>query len=371
MNITDSIKNFFSIQKIASGFDHAVVGIDIGSSSIKIVEIEKVRGKAVLKTYGELALGPYSGLTIGSIANLANSKLSEALHDILLEAKTTTPNSGMSIPFKSSLVSLIEMPNLPVKQLEEMIPIEARKYIPVPIAEVTLDWWIVPKESKPDPKNPKDKTDVLVVSIHNEILSDYNNIVRSNNLNTSFFEIEMFSSTRSLVDNSAAPSMVIDMGASGTKLYVVEKGVLKNSHIFNKGSQDITHSLSKGLSVSQEEAEKIKRNLEKMSKEDRKRVEEIVSLTVDGILAETKSFMQNYKVKYERDIKKIILTGGGVALFGFGELAKKTFGDVDIVMGDSFAKVETPAYLQETLRTTGLQFAVAVGIALRKLQEIE
>ncbi len=146
MAIKDLFKKFVDVKTLFNYVGNNVVGIDIGSSSIKIVELENKKGKAVLRTYGEIALGPYAGMAIGQVPSLSNEKISEALHDILNEARTSTLNSGMAIPFKSSLVSLIEMPAMPEKQLEEAIPIEARKYIPVPISEITLDWWIIPKD---------------------------------------------------------------------------------------------------------------------------------------------------------------------------------------------------------------------------------
>ena len=131
---------FFS--RIFSTKERVVLGIDIGTSAIKIVELKKSKGKAVLSTYGSLALGPYSGLEVGRSTNLSANKTVEALTDILQEAKTQSRRGGMAIPFSSSLMSLVELPNLDQKQLESMIPIESRKYIPVPVSEVTLDWSI-------------------------------------------------------------------------------------------------------------------------------------------------------------------------------------------------------------------------------------
>src|SRR3990167_8865804 len=133
------------------GFLHkgsSVLGIDIGSSSIKVVQLRRHRGAAVLETYGELSLGPYAGVEIGRATSLPAKNLAEALTDVLKEANVTAKSCALSIPFSASLISLIEMPALSDDQLKKMIPIEARKYIPVPITEVTLDWFILPEESR-------------------------------------------------------------------------------------------------------------------------------------------------------------------------------------------------------------------------------
>src|SRR3990167_6125531 len=360
--------------------DTNVIGIDIGSSAVKVVQLAKVRGRAVLKTYGSLALGPYANLTIWQATNLSADKLSEAIKDLLREANVTTVNSGLSIPLRSSLVTLMEMPALPEEKLREIIPLEARKFIPVPISEVSLDWWIIPKEEdksfdfepEKSDKTPKrtDKTEVLLVSIHNEILSGYNAIVTGAGLRTSFFEIEMFAAVRALVDREIAPVMIFDMGASSTKIYISERGGIKESHIINKGSQEITISISKGLQVSIEKAEKIKRNLGEGSASDEKKVYDIISLTLDYIFSEAGSAMLAYQKKHSKSIAKVYLTGGGVAMKGFFDIARSRF-ETEVVLGNPFSKVEAPAFLADLLKQTGLDFAVAVGIALRKLQELD
>src|SRR3989344_359975 len=146
--------NFFTdfIGSFTTKKSQSVLGIDIGSSSIKIVQLSRKNGHAVLETYGELALGPYAGKSVGEATNLPQEKIIEAIADMLKEKEVnvTTRVCGVAIPFASSLMAVIEMPAMPVKQLESMIPIEARKYIPVPISEVTLDWYIIPKDRNPD-----------------------------------------------------------------------------------------------------------------------------------------------------------------------------------------------------------------------------
>ncbi len=359
--------------------DTNVIGLDIGSSAIKVVQLAKSKGKAILKTYGSLALGPYAGVTIGQSAKLPQEKVSEVIKDLLKEANASTTNSGVAIPLRSSLVSLIEVPVVSQKDLEQMIPIEARKYIPVPISEVTMDWWVIPKDNKISsgiPTNPGadrshtvERAEVLIVSIHNEILSSYNAIVDSAGLQTTFFEIEMFAAIRSLVEHELEPVMIFDMGASATKLYVVERGIVRQSHIINRGSQDITMSISQGLQVPLEKAEKIKRNMNTMKPEEEKQIYDIISLTLDYIFSETGSVILAYEKKTHKPISKIFLTGGGVSMKGFFDIAKSRF-ETEVVMGDPFTKIETPAFLAEILKTNGLDFAVAAGIALRKLQEL-
>lgn len=373
--------SFFS--NLFSSQGQSVVGIDIGSSSIKVVQLKKKGGKAVLETYGELALGPYAGVEIGRATSLPNEKIAEALKDLLKEANVTTRSAGISIQAASSLLSFIKMPELDQKQLATMIPIEARKYIPVPVSEVALDWWVIPKEEAafsefekapvpPAPGSPAAQKerglDILLVVIHNDVLNRLSAISSAAALQTSFFEIEIFSSMRSVVDQSLESIMVFDMGAGSTKLYVIERGILRASHTINRGSQEITLAISRSLGMSVGDAEHIKRTVGLSPEPENKQVREIVTLNLDYIFAETNRVIGSYERKYNKNISKVVLTGGGSLLKGFLDLARTKF-QTEIVLGDPFAKTEAPAFLEPILRTAGPEFAVAIGIALRKLQE--
>ncbi|MDE1874870.1 MAG: type IV pilus assembly protein PilM [Patescibacteria group bacterium] len=358
----------------------SVLGVDIGSSSIKVVQLRKKGGKAVLETYGELALGPYAGIEIGRATNLPNDKIVEALKDLIKEANVTTKSCGISIAAASSLLSFIRMPEMDQKQLATMIPIEARKYIPVPITEVALDWWVIPKEEssftdfdkppEPGAKPPEKGIDVLLVVIHNDVLNRLNQISHDAALQASFYEIEIFSSMRSVVDQSLDSVMIFDMGAGSTKLYIIERGILRASHTINRGSQEITLAISRSLGASVGDAEHIKRTIGLSPEPDNKSVKEVISLNLDYIFAETNRVIGAYERKYNKSISKIVLTGGGSLLKGFLDLARTRF-QTEVVLGDPFTKTEAPAFLEPVLRTAGPEFAVAIGIALRKLQEAE
>jgi len=352
----------------------SVLGIDIGSSAIKIVQIKKKHGKAVLETYGELALGPYGGSEVGRSVALPPAKQVEAIRDLLREAKTTTVHCGAALPLTSSLITFISIPPVPEKQIGDVVRIEARKYIPVPLDEVFLDYSIIPHEEHFSTdgeieKKEKEKQDVLVVAIHNQYLNEYQSIMSESGLDPVFYEIEIFSAIRTVADHGVATIMLIDMGARVTKLYIVERGVLRASHIINKGGQDITLALSKALSISPEEAETLKRTKGLKGGPEYKELTEIITLNLDYIFYEADATLLNYQKKYQRNVEKIFLTGGGVLLKGFIDLAKISF-QTNVAYADPFGKLETPAFLINELTTAGPEFAVAIGAALRCLGEV-
>ncbi len=354
--------------------ESSVLGVDIGSSAIKVVQIKKKRGRAVLETYGELALGPYAGIEVGRATQLPAEKIVEAIKDILRESKTTTTSCGAALPLSSSLITFLTIPPVPEKQIGDVVAIEARKYIPVPLTEVLLDYSIIPREESyvtdESTKTEKQGMDVLVVAIHNEYISEYQSVMQGSGLQPSFYEIEIFSSIRALVDQGIGTNMVIDMGARSTKLYIVERGILRASHIINKGSQDITLALSKAMSVSVTEAENMKRVYGLKGGPEYKELSEIITVNLDYIFYEANATLLNYQKKFAKNVGKIILSGGGVLLKGFVDLAKISF-QTTVVYADPFGKLETPAFLAEEFAQAGPEFAVAIGTALRKLSEME
>jgi type IV pilus assembly protein PilM len=373
-NFLDSI-----FKKISSKTDASVIGIDIGSSSIKIVQMRKKSGKAILETYGELSLGPYAGVEVGRATKLETDKLITALNDVLKESNATTKSVALAIPMRQSLVAVIKMPQMQEKQLAQMIPIEARKYIPVPITEVSLDWFVIPKidpepddyEGVPDGQHKMPQIEVLVVAIHNDVLQNFSTVIASSDLDASFFEIEMFSTVRAVIESGDnTPIMMCDFGAGATKVYMVERGIIRDSHVINKGSQDITLAISQSIGVSVEFAERLKRNYGKNTKEQDEQIKQIIDLNLSPILSEMNTVLVNFQKKYNKNVTKVYLVGGGALLNGMEQQAQQKL-SIPVFHGDPFGKLETPAFLEGILKQQGLAFCTAIGLGLRKLHELE
>lgn len=356
--------SFFS--KIVTNKPKSVVGIDIGSSSLKVVQLRKEKGKAVLETYGELALGPYGGAEVGQATNLSAEQITETLKDLLREAKVTTTDCALSIPYARSLLTLVELPyREDPKEQKTVVELEARKYIPVPVTEVQLDWFVVPELSQPnDPSRKKEKVQVLLVAVHNDELKLLQGIVGGAGLNASFYEIEIFSTIRAVVREASKVALILDVGASTTKAYVVEHGVVAISHAISAGSQDITRAISVSKNLSIKSAESLKKK-EGIGPE----AGESPELVFSRIFAEARRVLLQYETSHKKPVTTIILTGGGGVTKALGEYAH-TFFSIDVQIADPFAKTEAPAFMRKVLQDIGPEFCVAVGLALRKLDEM-
>lgn len=368
-----SLSNLFG-----GGTESSAVGIDIGSSSIKVVQIKKKGSKAMLETYGSIALGPFAGQDIGRVTNLPVEKIIEAIKEVMKESGVTTKSGALAIPVQSSLVFTVELPAaVKAEDIPSVVPTEARKHIPVPISEVSLDYFVLPKkkrsyeeENNPDaPKDEKNMTDVLVVAIQNNALTAYRSIVTETALASSFFEVEIFSSIRSNFAHELSLVLLIDFGAARTKLSLVEFGMVKSYHTINRGGADITDSIAKTLSVPYAKAEEMKREFGLFEAPDQPTLPDIIHTHLDYIFSETNNVLLGHERKYNQTISKVILTGGGSLLKGLKEAAAASF-RADVEMGHPFSKVGAPEFLERVFESTGPEFAVAVGLALRKLSQV-
>lgn len=375
--MNNPLKTIFSGVNVFGGESGgSVVGIDIGSSSIKVVELKKKSGKAVLETYGAISLGPYAGLDVGRVTNLPVEKIVEALKEVLKQSGVSGNSAALAIPVQSSLIFTIELPQqIKEADLPSIIPVEARKYIPIPITEVSLDYFILPeKEASFEEMNTGEpaiskpnKNNVLVVATQNDAVSKYRSIVSQCSLSSSFFEIEIFSSVRSNFEHELSLVLLMDFGASRTKLSLIEFGMVKSYHTIDRGGADISDSISKSLSITFSEAEKMKKDFGLFGNPSDKNLADIIKTHTDYIFSDANNTLLGYERKFNKTISKVILSGGGSLLKGLKEVAADNF-RAEIELGHPFSKTEAPAFLEKVLSTMGPEFAVCIGLALRKLQ---
>lgn len=374
---------FANIIGAFKGKDGSFLGVDLGSSSIKVVQVANKGGQAVLETYGEVALGPYAGIEAGRAVNLPVDKMFEAFNDVLREAKISAPDSAVSIPLLSSLVAIFEIPSFSGVELDQMVGIELKKYIPVPMNEVAVDWQILPasganlhlsSENADEGASFKDsplsdKKEVIAVAIHNDALNYIKDVVTRAGKNLKFFELESFSIARSSVGNHE-PMLIADVGAGSTKMSIVEEGTIRVSHIVNFGSQDVTLAISGALNISVAEAEKIKieKGLDQTSGQNPSGQNGAVLPSLRYVVYEMKKLISDYENRRKKAVKHIVLSGGGSALKGFAELVG-TDTQIETKVADPFAKLQVPSFMRNDMKNIGPSFSVAVGLALRGLSE--
>ncbi len=347
--------------EIASSKSGACIGVDVGASAIKIVQLKNERGIPTLETYGELQLGPYQQTEVGRTTQLSVSKIVEALVDIMREASATATRVSFALSYNSSFISAITVPSIDEEQISSMIPVEARKYIPISLSRVTLDWTALSVDVE------KKETLILLSAVYNEAYARYESIMQGVGLEIVGSEIELFSSIRSVITPTDVAVAILDIGASSTRLYIVEQGFVRKTHSVLMSGVDITSALASGLSITFAEAEEVKRTYGLLGKENDARISKIITETIQRGMRELHMVVTRYEQERNIQIQKVILSGGGSLLQGLGGYVQEMF-TRPVVFADPFSKVAYPAFLEDTLKNAGPSFAVAVGVALRAQQ---
>lgn len=356
--------------------DSNSVGIDIGTSSIKVVALRKEGGRAILNTYGALSLGQYKeGGAIGQVVALDAATTAQALMDVLKETNITSKNVVVGIPSVSCIIFILQLPaSIDEKTLGTVIPSESKKFIPVALEEVSLDWYVIPRREDSgtasrvlSESGGEAKISVLVVATLNETLAKYSEVLQRAALPMDTLEIEIFSHIRSVLTRELFPVMIIDIGASKTKLTIVEHGIVETFRLINRGSQDMTFSISRSLEMSFARAEEVKKQFGILPSVEHPTVSDTIKTHLIEIFQEANSNILAYEKRYNKNIGKIIFTGGGAMTKGLIDFAKEKL-SAELVVADPFSKVESPIFLGQVLKNTGPEFSIALGLALKKFQ---
>jgi type IV pilus assembly protein PilM len=344
----------------------SVVGIDVGSSSIKVVQLEDQKGVLTLTTYGEIQLGPYSQKDIGQSVMLEPKQEQEALVDVLRESAAVAKNAVFAMPLASSFVTNTIVEADPKADISALVRVEARKVIPVSLSEVTLDWAEMEFEEKTKSKDVSPKREVLIAAIQNSALQRFNTLMQFAGLSTPPTEIECFSAIRALHTEGSEDIAIIDIGATSTKLYVAKKGLLMRMHRIRVGGATATNRIASVLNIGFEDAEIKKREVQKTdaSYADIKRAHDT---SFERAFRELSQVLQEYETEHKVSLKMVYLTGGATLFPGI-ELQLRDVLNRDVVRTNAFAKVSYPAFMQDTIKQIAPSFTVALGAALRAFE---
>ncbi len=339
-----------------------VVGLDLGSSSIKVVEVENRNNVLTLTTYGEIQLGPYVEKSIGESVNLDAKQEQQALIDILRESAVKATSGVFAMPLSSSFVTTIHFDADPKEDLGPKVRIEARKYIPVPINEVTLDWAEISNNSTKE-KQPRD---VLVAAIQNDALTRFKVLMQLVNLKQPLTEIECFRTIRSAFSKEEKQIAVLDIGAISTKLFIARDGLLQRMHRVRAGGALATKRISDTLESTFEEAESLKRSLDRDNPVYGQVVRAHNSIYERPFL-EFKQVMREYEESVGEKIEILYLAGSGSLFPGLKQFIADTL-QCEVRFLNPFTKLSYPAFMEDMTSELGPTFHVALGAALRAFE---
>ncbi len=357
------------------------LGVDIGTSAVKIVELSREAGRFKLENYALFQLEAIERSFAGEQSNSSSpsafndADLASGIKETLKRAKISTVDAVASIPSFNTFATVISMPYLSETDIAKTIPFEARKYIPIPLNEVVLDWSIIgvnppaqqiapnDKEVTNTPKPPS--VDVFIVAVPKDETQRYQGIMKQAGLNLRALELENSAMIRALVGNDLSPIGIVNIGGRSTSILIVDRGFERISHNYEVGSFEITKAIARALNVSLKRAEELKRTLG-LKNENSGMITAAMSSLVDLIVFETKKIMHNYEDAKKVKISKVLLIGGLANMPMFMDYFPKKLG-LPVSVGNALARVVFPVQLEPLRQELNSTFAIALGLGMREI----
>ena len=342
-----------------------LVGLDIGSRTIKVGELIDTKKGYSLKNFGTIDI-PSGIIEEGTVKD--PETVAGSIRELFKTYNIKEQNVAISVGGYSVIVKKISVQTMSEEELQDTIQFEAEQYIPFDITDVNLDFQILGEaEGNPNQMN------VLLVAAKRDMVDDYINLVQIAGLNPCIIDVDAFALQNifelnyDIEDESIA---LIDIGASKTSLNILKGASSLFMRDVTLGCGQINEKIVSLADCSFEEAEELKVNdqQDKISSED---LSEIISSVSTDWCAEIRRALDYfYSTDTENQIKRIVLSGGGAYIETFRHLlAAETSTDVEII--DPFINIDTdskqldPDYLEQI----GPQAAICMGLAVRRIDD--
>lgn len=351
------------------------LGVDLSPDSIKLVELKAEKGKPQLVTYGYTE----SKANILSGDFISNKNItSTLLKEVADRAKVTTNFALAALPVAMVFSSVVRLPNLIKKELDNkqkikaMLTDEVKKILPQPLEQMTFDFNIIktPEIEQADRNAKLNVVRYLITAANNELIKNYLEIFNQAGFQLTNLDIEGFALIRSLVGNDKSLIMIIDIGENRTNLSIVNLTVPILNRSITVGSSLVTKSIADSLGIEIREAENYKMDLGIMMAQ--KGMEEFPAPVLEAlgpIITEIKYLIKSYydQMGTYQVLDKIILTGGGSLLGNYLDKYLTKILDIRTYVGDPWARVIYPEDLRPVLQEVGPRFSVAIGLAMREI----
>jgi len=344
------------------GKDNLFLGIDIGDSSLKMVELKKKGSKIQLSNYAFSE--NVSEINFNKIED--TNYLARAISKVMKEAGFKARRATVSLPTFAVFSSIINITNADRKNLSFSVSEEAKKVIPLPLEEMILDWKVIPDKDGRTPTSGNMK--VFLTGSPKKLVRKYIDVFKKAGVILASLETETFSLVRSLVGDDKSSIMIVEIGANSTDLSIVRESIPVLNRSLTVCASTITKAFSDSLGMSYAQAEQFKLDLSfSLNSENKEEgLPQLVTKTLEPIVTEMQYLMDFYNSQNNDNLEKIVLSGGGSLFLNLAEYFSKRL-DVKVIIGDPWNRVEYPREIKPVLDEVGPKLAVAIGLAMREI----
>lgn len=335
-----------------------MVGIDIGSKTIKIVELVKSGNKIRLKA---------SGIVVhkGKTPDIAKEEkdmveVSEAIKKLYKEAKISSRDVAIALPEAKVYTRVIKFPPLTDSEIASAVKWEAEQYIPIPMNEAIIQYQVIERREDLSPA----QVSVLLVAAQKAMVDKYARCIEMASVNLVAVETELMSLVRSLAPNEGTV-LLVDFGARSTDIAIAKNSQLMFSRSIPTAGDALTRALAQSLSITPLQAEEYKKTYG-LSSQLEGRVKKALDPVFKIVADEMKKAIYYYMSEEKGDSPaSAVLAGGSAGLPEVAGALTKMLG-LEVVVGNPFAKIEVDPEALRSLSGYSPLYSIAVGLAMRE-----
>jgi type IV pilus assembly protein PilM len=345
----------------------SVVGLDVGSSTVKAVELtQRGRNRGFELTHLGVARVPAEAIVQGAFLNAA--AISEAIREAIENAKIRNKNVAAAVCGHSVIVKKVSLPVMSREELDEQIRWEAEQYIPFDVNEVNLDFQIL--ESGDD----QGQMDVLLVAAKKDLIDDYVQVISEAGLTPVAIDVAAFAVENAFEANYQAGKQetvaLVNLGAQVVNISIISGGVPCFTRDITTAGNQYTEEIQKALSISFDEAERIKLG-EQGGGQDvvPQEVEQAMQSVTETVIGEISRSLDFFAAtSSDTRIERVFLSGGAARVAGLKNAFAQRSGLPVEVMNPLSRMLPTNKFEQGYLDDISPSLGVGVGLALRKLE---
>jgi type IV pilus assembly protein PilM len=339
-----------------------IIGLDIGSSYLKAVQLKETHSGYELELFDMLPISPEL-IVEGSIIDAI--RLTESLRELMRQAKIKAKDAVISVSGHSSvIIKRISLPEMSEEELGESIKFEAEQYVPFDIEDVNLDFQIL------GPKEEPGQMDVILVAVKKDVINDYVTVVKEAGLNAVVVDVDAFALENMYSINYEVEAgknvALVNIGASTMNINILKGGVSVFTRDSSMGSNIHTDALQKEFNVTYEEAERLKRggSMEKVKPEEASALVVSASAEICNEVSRSLDYFRSSTLQAE--VQEVILSGGCALIRDFPQLLSEKIG-IEVRVAEPFKNILIPKKFDVSfVEDVAPIAAVAVGLAIRR-----
>jgi type IV pilus assembly protein PilM len=342
-----------------------LLGLDIGSSAIKVIQMKEQRGRYVLQKFAVKELEP-EVIVDGTVMD--EGRVVSAIKELMDDTKIKIKQAAISISGHAVIIKKIGLPPMPDDELEDQVKLAAEQYIPFDINEVNLDFHVLPPSQAP--VDDQGEMSVILVAAKKDKVNELTELVKASGLIPVVMDVDAFAIENmygiNYPDDSEDTATLVNIGASVMNVNIVRGGVSLFTRDIPIGGNRYTEAVQREIGVSYEEAEQLKKadSMSSAESSDLTSVIDGVNAEVASEIARTIDYFKTTST--DGDLARVLLCGGGAKVKGLSQqLRDRMHVEVDIV--NPFAGIDTSMCGEDSdkLSEMSAMAAVGVGLALR------